>query len=96
MKDHRQWYTIYGYFKDIPIDPKFIKYVKSLVKEGHNVLIMIKKEDHKTNPKFNPSEKFQAIATALEDEMTQSKITISTVPDTTKIIEWDMYLGESK
>ena len=94
MKDHRKWFTIYGYFKDIPIDPDFINYVKDLVKKDHNVLIMIKKEDDKSNPKFNPSEKFQAIATALEDEMTQSKILISTVPDTTKIIEWDMYLGE--
>ena len=87
MKDHRKWYTIFGYFKD-PNNSKFINYVKNLVKEGHNVLIMIKKEDHEINPKFNPNQKFNAIATALEDEMVQSKITISTVPDTTTIEEW--------
>ncbi len=89
MKDHRKWFTIYGYFKEIkPVDPDFISYVKSLVEAGQNVLIMIKKEDHKTNPKFNPSEKFQALATALENEYTQSKITISTVPDATTIETW--------
>lgn len=89
MKDHRKWFVVYGYFKEIPIDPDFIKYVKLLVSEDHNVLIMIKKEDHKTNPKFLPNEKFKAIATALEDEMTQSKILISTIPDITEIIEWE-------
>ena len=88
MKDHRKWFTIYGYFKEIPIDSNFISYVKSLVDAKHNILIMIKKEDPKINPKFNPSEKFKAIATALEDEYTRSKITISTVPDTTTIEEW--------
>ena len=87
-KDHRKWFTIYGYFKEIPIDPDFINYVKDLVKKDNNVLIMIKKEDHETNPKFNPSQKFQAIAKALEEEYIQSKITISTVPDITTIEEW--------
>lgn len=87
MKDHRKWFTILGYFKD-PNDSNFINYVKNLVKEGHNVLIMIKREDHETNPKFNPSEKFKVIAQALEEEYIQSKITISTVPDTTTIEEW--------
>jgi len=90
MKDHRKWFTIYGYFKEIkPVDPDFINYVKDLVRKGHNVLIMVKKEDHKINPKFQPNEKFQAIARALEEEMTQNKILISTVPDTTEIIEWE-------
>ena len=87
MKNHRKWFKIFGYFKD-PNNTDFISYVKLLVKEGHNVLILIKKEDHETNPKFNASKKFQIIATALEDEMTQSKITISTIPDTTIIEDW--------
>ena len=86
-KNHRVWTAILTYCKNIPIDQTLIDQVKSLVKEGKNVLILIKKEDHKSNPKYIPKDKFDVLCKVFDKEMTNSKIIISTVPDINEIIE---------
>jgi len=50
-------------------------------------LIMMKKEDPKTNPKHEPGKKFKALGKALEKEFKMEKIIVSTVPDINEIIE---------
>lgn len=87
MKDHKKWTAISTYCKNIPIDQILIDKVKALVKEGKNVLILIKKEDHKLDPIHPPEKKFKALCETFDEEMTLSKIIISTVPDIDNIIE---------
>ncbi len=87
MKDHRKWTAVITYCKNVPVEESFIKYIKNIIKEDKNVLIMIKKEDYKLNPKYTPNEKFQALSKALNEEMKMSKIIISTIPDINQIIE---------
>lgn len=86
-KNHRVWTAVFVYCKNIPIDQTLIDQVKFFVKEGKNVLILIKKEDHKSNPKHIAKDKFDALCKVFDKEMTNSKIIISTVPDINEIIE---------
>ena len=88
-KDHRKWVGVVTYCKTIPISASLKSKVKALVKEGKNVLILIKKEDHELYPKHTPGEKFTELCNIFNDEMTLNKLIISTVPDLTKIIEID-------
>ena len=87
MKDHRQWTAVFTYCRNIPIDQALVDRVKALVKEDKNVLIMMKKEDPKTNPKHEPGEKFKALGKALQKEFEMGRIIVSIVPDINKIIK---------
>jgi hypothetical protein len=87
MKKHRKWTTIIGYCKKIPIDKTFITYIKSLLKQDKNILIMIKKENYELKPKYTPKEKFDALCKVFPKETKTGKIIISVVPDIIKIIE---------
>lgn len=87
MKDHRKWTAVITYCKDIPINPILICNIKSLVEDGKNVIIFLKKEDQNTNPKHEPNEKWKALAKVFNDELAISRVMISTLPDVTEIIE---------
>ncbi len=87
MKKHRQWTTIMGYCKNIPIKQIFINYIKSLLKQDKNILIMIKKENPELKPKYTPKEKFDALCKVFAKETKNGKIIISAVPDINQIIK---------
>ncbi len=89
MKKHRQWTTLIGYWNEIPISNFNIKYIETLLEEGKNILIMIKKEDELLTPKYTSKEKFKEICKVFPKETKNGKIIISAVPDITNIVEME-------
>ncbi len=89
MKQHRKWATLMAYFKEIPIDKLLVKDIQALLDRDENVLVMIKKEDHESNPKYTQSEKFQALGKLFPPEVQSGKLIISAVPDINYVIEED-------
>jgi len=89
MRKHRTWTTIIGYFKQIPLDSLFVETVKQLLEEDKNILVLIKKEDHESNPKHTPEEKFKAICERFPNETKTGKMILSKVPDIVKFVEWE-------
>lgn len=86
MKKHRMWTSFIAYFRKIPIDKSLINQIRSLLDDGDNVLIMIKKENHELNPKFTQAEKFQALGKIFPPEIQSSRLIISAVPDISSVI----------
>ena len=85
MKKHREWKAILVYCKELPISKALIAYIKYLLTQDKNILIMIKKEDYELNPKYTQKEKFDAFCEIFPEETKTGKIIISAVPDITEI-----------
>ena len=90
MKKHRKWYTIIAFFKDIPIHQDLINKIRRLLNKDKNILLMIKKEDHESNPKYTQKEKFYAITELFPLETKLGKIILSTIPDIIEIENIDL------
>ena len=86
MKKHRVWTTIIAYFRKIPIDKALINEIQYCLNNQENVLIMIKKENPKSNPKYTQVEKFQELNKIFPPDKYPDNIIISTVPDISCII----------
>ena len=84
-KKHKKWKAILVYCKELPISEDLIAYIRQLISQNMNVLIMIKKEDHETNPHYTQNDKFQAFCDVFPNERIMGKIIISAVPDITEI-----------
>lgn len=86
MKDHRVWTTIIAYFRKIPIDKALINQIQSSLDNNENILVMIKKEDPKSNPKYTQEEKFQELNKLFPLDKYPDKIIFSKIPDISCII----------
>ncbi len=86
MNNHKKWTMITGYFKNIPIELKYIKILNKMIKEGKNILILIKREDPNSNPKHTQEDKFKEICRLYPKE-TLKNLIVSSVVDINEIIE---------
>jgi len=89
MKQHRQWETIIGYFRSIPIDSSLTDLISNTLKDNKNVLVMIKKDNQDLNPRFTQKEKFDELCKIFPKETKIGKLIISAVPDIVRIREYD-------
>lgn len=87
MKKHRQWTAVLHYFNEIPIDKDLIKGIRFLLDQDENVLIMIKKEDHETKPKYTQEQKYAELRKVFNEDIISNKLILSIVPDINKVIE---------
>lgn len=81
MKDHRKWYVVASYFRDIPIHTDLIDTIRDMLYDNRRVLIMVLKEDEKLEPAYTIKEKQEAICDLFSDELVQGKVLVVHVPD---------------
>ena len=87
MKKHKQWVNFIAYFKDIPINNLLITHIEFILKTD-NVLIMIKKEDPESNPKYTQEEKHEELRKIFNDDIISNKLILSIVPDIKHTVEY--------
>jgi len=86
VKTHRKWITVIGYCNSIPLNNVFVTYIRYLLKQGENVLVMIKKEEELY---YTLREKFDAICAEFPNETKTGKLIVSGVPDIKTFVEMD-------
>jgi len=85
-KKHREWSMVLGRFQCLPPHEGHLGIIRQLLKEGKNVLIMLRKEDGTDKNPYTQQERFDAFCKIFPEETKTGRIIISAVPDINEVV----------
>lgn len=85
MKKHKTWTMVLGRFQCVPPHDGHLGVIRQLLKEGKNVLIMLRKEDGTDKNPYTQKERFDAFCKIFPQETKEGRIILASVPDITEV-----------